>query len=377
MISSKELFNNIHNVKSMRMELDERKYMKQNYTNNKCYNGINEVNKYGNIPAPYSYQDMDDVCSIPDLTAYVVKCNGSKNVLSEKRSCKDAYLNQVINRIPQQVPIEDNKLPTIIDRKSNFYIKKAPSTIPISRDVPQNEIEQDLGSPINSPWYHITVALSSLLEKGYLPKENYQTVEQLKEIIRHEDSLNSSSSNNDSQQCHSFRSANDDSFNSSVQIEDKCSPSSIQRNGQPVVNSLKLQRQNQQNMDQTVKDRIRFKTELCENLKIKSYCAFQDKCHFAHDLCELRPRSTDPKYKTAMCKSFHGANGVCNYGMRCDYIHNEGPEELSRLKRYNQLFERLKNYFVDAKQPPSYRELEELAVEKAVMNRGHVLSSIR
>ncbi|KAG8438023.1 hypothetical protein GDO86_008634 [Hymenochirus boettgeri] len=66
---------------------------------------------------------------------------------------------------------------------------------------------------------------------------------------------------------------------------------------------------------------LRYKTELCTRYAESGFCAYRNRCQFAHGLSELRPPAQHPKYKTELCRSFH-VLGTCNYGLRCLFIHN-------------------------------------------------------
>ncbi|XP_053305016.1 mRNA decay activator protein ZFP36L2-like [Spea bombifrons] len=66
---------------------------------------------------------------------------------------------------------------------------------------------------------------------------------------------------------------------------------------------------------------LRYKTELCTRYAESGFCAYKNRCQFAHGLSELRPPIQHPKYKTELCRSFH-ILGTCNYGLRCLFIHS-------------------------------------------------------
>lgn len=51
---------------------------------------------------------------------------------------------------------------------------------------------------------------------------------------------------------------------------------------------------------------------------------FGQACTFAHGFRELRAVLRHPRYKTDLCRTYHGA-GYCQYGARCHFIHD--PEE--------------------------------------------------
>ena len=44
-------------------------------------------------------------------------------------------------------------------------------------------------------------------------------------------------------------------------------------------------------------------------------------CTFAHGLRELRAVLRHPRYKTDLCRTYHGA-GYCQYGARCHFVHD-------------------------------------------------------
>ncbi|XP_053544834.1 mRNA decay activator protein ZFP36L3-like [Bombina bombina] len=73
---------------------------------------------------------------------------------------------------------------------------------------------------------------------------------------------------------------------------------------------------------------LRYKTELCSRYAESGFCAYRNRCQFAHGLSELRPPIQHPKYKTELCRSFH-VLGTCNYGLRCLFIHS--PQERREL----------------------------------------------
>ncbi|XP_077319474.1 uncharacterized protein LOC143941820 [Lithobates pipiens] len=82
---------------------------------------------------------------------------------------------------------------------------------------------------------------------------------------------------------------------------------------------------------------LRYKTELCNSYSENGFCAYQNRCQFAHGLSDLRPPFQHPKYKTELCRSFH-LLGVCSYGPRCLFIHShserrEVPETIRLRQR--------------------------------------------
>jgi len=67
----------------------------------------------------------------------------------------------------------------------------------------------------------------------------------------------------------------------------------------------------------------KFKTELCKTYTDTGFCAYGNKCRFAHGKEELFLRLVNhPKYRKSDCLTFH-TNGFCNYGARCHFRHNE------------------------------------------------------
>lgn len=82
---------------------------------------------------------------------------------------------------------------------------------------------------------------------------------------------------------------------------------------------------------------LRYKTELCNKYAKNGFCAYKDRCQFAHGLSDLRPPFLHPKYKTELCRSFYML-GVCSYGPRCLFIHShnerrEVPETILLRQR--------------------------------------------
>jgi hypothetical protein len=65
----------------------------------------------------------------------------------------------------------------------------------------------------------------------------------------------------------------------------------------------------------------KFKTELCKTFSDTGFCAYGNKCRFAHGRDELFDRmSGHPKYRKSDCLTFH-SEGFCNYGPRCHFRH--------------------------------------------------------
>ncbi|XP_040289818.1 mRNA decay activator protein ZFP36L2-like [Bufo bufo] len=82
---------------------------------------------------------------------------------------------------------------------------------------------------------------------------------------------------------------------------------------------------------------LRYKTELCNRYAETGFCAYRNRCQFAHGLSDLRPPFQHPKYKTELCRSFH-ILGTCTYGPRCLFIHGhsekrEVPDTISLRQR--------------------------------------------
>lgn len=76
----------------------------------------------------------------------------------------------------------------------------------------------------------------------------------------------------------------------------------------------------------------KFKTELCITFSNTGFCAYGNKCRFAHGKDELFDKVVShPKYRKSDCITFH-TNGFCNYGQRCHFRHNETTKlnEISR-----------------------------------------------
>jgi len=68
-----------------------------------------------------------------------------------------------------------------------------------------------------------------------------------------------------------------------------------------------------------------YKTELCRSWSKFGACIYDDCCHFAHGIDELRARPIPHRnYKTEMCKKF--LSGFCPYGVRCCFVHNPNEQ---------------------------------------------------
>jgi len=68
-----------------------------------------------------------------------------------------------------------------------------------------------------------------------------------------------------------------------------------------------------------------YKTEICRSWREFGACIYDDCCHFAHGIDELRVRPKPHRnYKTEMCKKF--LSGFCPYGARCCFLHNPNEQ---------------------------------------------------
>ena len=63
------------------------------------------------------------------------------------------------------------------------------------------------------------------------------------------------------------------------------------------------------------------KTELCKHYIIGEECPKGDSCSFAHGVEELKAKPV-ANYKTLKCRHFQ-EKGWCQYGPRCQFLHNE------------------------------------------------------
>jgi hypothetical protein len=67
----------------------------------------------------------------------------------------------------------------------------------------------------------------------------------------------------------------------------------------------------------------KYKTELCKSFTESGFCAYGNKCRFAHGKTELFDKIVNcKKYKQKECLSFF-KNGYCCYGSRCHFKHEE------------------------------------------------------
>lgn len=96
------------------------------------------------------------------------------------------------------------------------------------------------------------------------------------------------------------------------------------------------------NYDEEKKNDPKYKTELCKSFMDTSFCAYGNRCRFAHGKKELFDKNLDSnKYKQKLCNSFR-ENGFCLYGTRCNFKHGENKLENISRSYYHY---RLKTYF--------------------------------
>lgn len=70
-------------------------------------------------------------------------------------------------------------------------------------------------------------------------------------------------------------------------------------------------------------DQVKYKTEMCKNLRETGRCKFGSKCMFAHSEDELRQKThINLHYRSKKCAAFFD-EGFCPYGSRCQYLHTE------------------------------------------------------
>jgi len=71
--------------------------------------------------------------------------------------------------------------------------------------------------------------------------------------------------------------------------------------------------------------KVHYKTELCRNWINTGRCEFDGDCAYAHGQIELNTRrGCNNNYKTKKCKKWHEITpGACNYGDKCQFIHDE------------------------------------------------------
>jgi hypothetical protein len=84
----------------------------------------------------------------------------------------------------------------------------------------------------------------------------------------------------------------------------------------------------------------KYKTELCKSWSESEFCAYGNKCRFAHGKHELFDKIINcKKYKQKECMSFF-KNNYCSYGSRCHFKHEErrlGDIERSYYTYLNQI----------------------------------------
>ena len=64
----------------------------------------------------------------------------------------------------------------------------------------------------------------------------------------------------------------------------------------------------------------KYKTELCKSWIETHFCAYGNKCRFAHGKEELSKKTLCNNYKKKSCKTFSEL-GYCPYGSRCSFKH--------------------------------------------------------
>lgn len=75
----------------------------------------------------------------------------------------------------------------------------------------------------------------------------------------------------------------------------------------------------------------KYKTELCKSWTESEFCAYGNKCRFAHGRQELFDKVINcKKYKQKECMSFF-RNKYCGYGSRCHFRHEE--RKLQEIER--------------------------------------------
>jgi butyrate response factor 1 len=77
----------------------------------------------------------------------------------------------------------------------------------------------------------------------------------------------------------------------------------------------------------------KYKTELCTTFSDTGFCAYGNKCRFAHGKNDLIDKfMSHPKYRKSDCLTFH-TTGFCTYGTRCHFKHNYQYLKLAELNR--------------------------------------------
>jgi len=72
----------------------------------------------------------------------------------------------------------------------------------------------------------------------------------------------------------------------------------------------------------TEKKQSLYKTELCTNWTLTASCTYGNKCHFAHGIDDLKPRTRLENFKTQpCCDPAREGSRRCLYGSRCNYCH--------------------------------------------------------
>jgi len=72
----------------------------------------------------------------------------------------------------------------------------------------------------------------------------------------------------------------------------------------------------------TEKKQSLYKTELCTNWTLTNTCTYGNKCHFAHGIDDLAPRTRLENFKTQpCCDPAREGSRRCLYGSRCNYCH--------------------------------------------------------
>merc|ERR1719384_1760397 len=86
-----------------------------------------------------------------------------------------------------------------------------------------------------------------------------------------------------------------------------------------------------------------YKTELCTNWTLTNTCTYGNKCHFAHGIDDLKPRTRLENFKTQpCCDPAREGSRRCLYGSRCNYCH---PGEAIRRPVGNTYYDR--DYYKD------------------------------
>jgi hypothetical protein len=87
----------------------------------------------------------------------------------------------------------------------------------------------------------------------------------------------------------------------------------------------------------------KYKTEMCKSWSESGFCAYGNKCRFAHGKSELFEKIVACKnYKQKDCMSFF-KNKYCCYGSRCHFRHQERKIQEMHRSYYNYLLCNLSN----------------------------------